>query len=92
MGSIFVRSYFPQGYSEWMSVMQFSNEMDCTIPVSQELYDQYVTNLDSRQIITTIMERHIKEENDIVTNIDYFLNSHPNKNDIAPNRLTMMFL
>ncbi len=72
MGGMYARTYFPTGYSEWVSDSKIEDLTD--EPMSQALYDIYA--IQYRDQIKEIAQHYDKCEQQIKTDMDKFISDN----------------
>ena len=73
MGGVFVRSYFPTGYQEWVNKTEIAKKDD----MSPETYDLYVVQ--SKPTILQIADEYKTAESSLRSNLEQFVEDCPDK-------------
>ena len=73
MGGVFVRSYFPTGYQEWVNKTEIAKKDD----MSPETYDLYVVQ--SKPMILQIADEYKTAESSLRSNLEQFVEDCPDK-------------
>lgn len=81
MGQIYVKSYFPQGYAEWIDK---TGLVEGTL--TKESYDEWFTDPDYRKTIEQICAHYETEDIALRANMDNFL-AERTEDQRSPNRI-----
>lgn len=87
MGGIYSRTYFPHGYQDWISATDLENDDDEST-MTEETYNAYITDLESRKGIEAIAQNY-KETAQYISNDrqKYLEEIHKEKIEISDERL-----
>ena len=94
MGQVYAKTFFPQGYSEWIDKTKLQSET--LIPgtdifekdkMTIEDYNQYVVDPYAREIIKQLQNMYNEQASQIKDDMNEFIKSHPAKDRISSNRI-----